>query len=262
MNFDVFISYSHQEVKSARRLANAFVATRGWLVWWDTSLTTGEQYPREIQDAVAASRSVVVLWSKGAVKSDWVVAEASEGWNRKVLVPVLLDDSEPPMPFRQTQARNLSRWRGGLRDSALLGLIEDIQRVHAFGPEASAAELAKREARRQAYQRKLWLRRGAYAGVMLVVLLGGWFGWRSYQSHAYVSATAERLARQADALRAEVLKLTPEEQKRIWWEHLMGREQLDRLELSVLLGIEAVKHRPTERTELALRDAYALLPWA
>src|SRR5262245_6564468 len=217
MNYDVFISYSHQEVKAARRLANALIGARGWSVWWDTSLTTGRALPGENPGRVAGRRRGVVLWSKDAVKSDWVVAEASEGWNRKVLVPVMLDGSESPMPFRQTQARNLSRWRGGLRDPALLGLIEDIQRVHAFGPQATAAELAKREARRQAYQRKLWTRRVAYAGVVLVALVGGGFGWRSFQSHALVSATAERLALQADSLRAEVLKLTPEEQKRIWW---------------------------------------------
>ena len=161
MTYDVFISYAHEEVKTARRLADALVAARGWSVWWDTSLRTGEQYPRKIQEAVAASRSVVVLWSKDATTSDWVIAEASEGWNRKILVPVLLDGSEPPLPFRQTQARNLSQWSGGLRDPALLGLIEDIQRAHALGPEISAAELAEREVRRRTYQRKLWVRRTA-----------------------------------------------------------------------------------------------------
>ncbi len=262
MTYDVFISYAHEEVKTARRLTDALVAARGWSVWWDTSLRTGEQYPREIQDALAASRSVVVLWSKDATTSDWVIAEASEGWNRKILVPVLLGDSEPPLPFRQTQARTFSQWSGGLRDPALLGLIEDIQRVHALGPEVSAAELAEREARRRTYQRKLWTRRAAYAGAVLVALIGAWFGWRGYQSHAQVSATAERLAQQADAIRAEVLKLTPDEEKRIWWGLLMeSSDRIDHLELSVLLGIEAVKHRHTQRTEQSLRDSFALLPW-
>src|SRR5882672_1218972 len=221
MTHDVFISYAHEEVKVARRLADALVAARGWSVWWDTSLKTGEQYPKKIQDAVAASRSIVVLWSRNSTTSDWVVAEASEGWNRQVFVPVQLDDSEPPLPFRQTQSRNLAAWRGGLRDPAFLALIEDIQRVHALGPEVSAAELAERENRRRAYQRKVWIRRAAYAGLVLLALVGGWFGWRSYESHARVSATAERLAQAADGLRAEVLKLSPEQEKRIWYETLL-----------------------------------------
>src|SRR6185295_8437391 len=262
MTYDVFISYAHEDVKTARRLADALIAGRGWSVWWDSSLRTGEQYPRKIQEAVAASRSVVVLWSKDATTSDWVAAEASEGWNRKILVPVLLDGSEPPLPFRQTQARNLSQWRGGLRDPALLGLIEDIQRAHALGPQASAAELAEREARRRTYQHKLWVRRTAYAGVALLAIAGGWFGWRSYQAHAQVNAAAERLVQHADALRTEVLKLTPDEEKKIWWVSLIeSSERLDHLELSVLLGIEAMKHRHTERTESSLRDSFALLPW-
>jgi len=263
MNYDVFISYAHEEVKTARRLADALVAARGWSVWWDTSLRTGEQYPRKIQDAVAASRSVVVLWSKDSTTSDWVMAEASEGWNRKVLVPVLLDGSEPPMPFRQTQARDFSAWGGGLLDPALLGLIEDIQRVHAVGPEVSASELGEREARRRAYQRKRWVRRGVYAAVTVGLLMGGWFGWRGYQAHAQVSAMAEHLAQQADAVRTEALKLTPEEDKIIWWANLFERpERLDRLELSTLLGIEAVRHRKTEHTERTLRDSLAMLPWS
>jgi WD40 repeat protein len=259
MNYDVFISYAHEEVKTARRLADALIAARGWSVWWDTSLRTGEQYPRKIQEAVGASRSVVVLWSKDSTTSNWVVAEASEGWNRKVLVPVLLDGSEPPMPFRQTQARDFSTWGGGLRDAALLGLIEDIQRVHALGPEVSAAELAEREARRRAYQRKLWLRRGAYAAAVLVVLLGGWFGWQSYRTHARVNAEADRLARQADAVRAEALKQTPEEEKKIWWVNL-NSARLRQLKLSTLLAIEAVKYRSTEHGQRSLRDSFALLP--
>jgi WD40 repeat protein len=262
MAFDVFISYAHEEVKTARRLANALVAARGWSVWWDTSLRTGEQYPKKIQDAVGESRSLVVLWSKDSVTSDWCIAEVSEGWNRKILVPVLLDDSEPPMPFRQTQARNFVHWDGGLREPELLGLIEDIQRVHALGPQVSAAELAEREARRRAAQRKLWMRRAAYASVVLLALAGGWFGWRAYESHARVAATAERLAQAADGVRAEALKLTPEQEKRIWYETLLEKSQrLRQLDLSTLLGIEAVKHRGTERTERALRDSFALLPW-
>ena len=260
---DVFISYAHEEVSAARRLSAALVAARGWSVWWDTSLRTGEQYPRSIQNAVGDSRSIVVLWSKNSTTSDWVVAEASEGWNRKVLVPVLLDDSEPPLPFRQTQARNLSRWKGGLRDPAFLVLLDDIQRAHALGPKVSEQELAEREARRRAYQRRLWLRRAAYTVVAAAVLIGGWFGWRSYETHARVNAVAEQLASDADAVRAQVLKLTPEEQKRIWWTHLFEDSQrMHRLELSMLLAIEAVRHRHTEHTERTLRDSFALLPWA
>jgi WD40 repeat protein len=262
MTYDVFISYAHEEVKTARRLATALVAARGWSVWWDTSLRTGEQYPKKIQDAVSESRSLVVLWSKDSVTSDWCIAEVSEGWNRKILVPVLLDDSEPPMPFRQTQARNFTRWDGRLREPEFLGLIEDIQRVHALGPEVSAAELAEREMRRRAAQRKLWIRRAAYASVLVLALVGGWFGWRAYESHALVAAAAERLAQAADGVRAEVLKLTPEQEKRIWYETLIESSQrLTQLELSTLLGIEAVRHRRTEQTERTLRDSFALLPW-
>ena len=156
---DVFISYAHEERALARKLAEALLAARGWSVWWDTSLRTGEQFPKRIQDAVAASRCVVVLWSKHSVDSNWVVAEASEGWERQVLAPVLLDGSEPPMPFRQTQARDLSQWHGAANDASLLALIEDIQRIHAQGAVIDTAELEEREQRRRAFKRARTMRR-------------------------------------------------------------------------------------------------------
>src|SRR5262245_52786540 len=120
MTTDIFISYAHEDVPVARKLAAAFVALRGWSVWWDTRLRTGEQYPKRIEEAVSNARCVVVLWSKHSIDSNWVVAEASEGWNRGILAPVQLDDGTPPMPFRQTQWRSLAAWKGSTRDASLL----------------------------------------------------------------------------------------------------------------------------------------------
>ena len=109
---DVFLSYARENRDVAKRLANALTQARGWSVWWDARLKAGELFNREIERAVANARCVIVLWSHHSVRSDWVVAEVSEGWERGVLVPILLDDSEPPMPFRQVQAADLAGWRG------------------------------------------------------------------------------------------------------------------------------------------------------
>ena len=260
---DVFISYAHEERALARKLAEALLAARGWSVWWDTSLRTGEQFPKRIQDAVAASRCVVVLWSRHSIDSNWVVAEASEGWERQVLAPVLLDGSEPPMPFRQTQARDLSQWHGAANDASLLALIEDIQRIHAQGAVIDTAELAEREQRRRAFKRARTMRRVAVAAASIALLTGGWWLWNQIEARRAVTAVAEKLAGESEQVRAEVLKLTPEEEKKIWWTHVFEDDaRYDRLELSVLLAIEGVRRQSTERTELALRDALALLPWS
>ena len=260
---DVFISYSREDRALARKLADALLAARGWSVWWDTSLRTGEQFTKRIQEAMAASRCVVVLWSRNSIDSNWVIAEASEGWERQVLAPVLLDDCEPPMPFRQTQARDLSQWRGGASDAPLLALIEDIQRIHAQGAVIDAAELAEREQRRRTFTRARWLRRAAIAAVAIVIAGGGWWAWRQLETKRAMTAAADELAGKSAQVLAEVTTLTPDEEKRIWWSNLFENSaRVDKLQLGVLLAIEAVRRQHTERTERALRDALALTPWS
>jgi hypothetical protein len=205
----------------------------------------------------------VVLWSRHSIDSNWVVAEASEGWERHVLAPVTLDDSEPPMPFRQTQARDLSQWRGRAGDATLLALIEDIQRIHAQGGVVDTTELAEREQRRRAFKRTRVVRRIAIAAAAIVLLGGGWLLWQQFETKRAVTAAAEALAGESERIRAQVVTLTPEEQGRIWWTHLFeDSARYDKLELSVLLAIEGVRRQRTERTEGALRDALALLPWS
>lgn len=263
MTHDVFISYAREDRANARRLSEALLAACGWSMWWDTRLVGGEQFPRRIQEAVAASRCVVVLWSRHSVESDWVIAEASEGWNRKVLVPVRLDDSVPPMPFRQTHSPNLSQWRGAAGDASLLELIESIRRVHAQGTAVDAAELAERERRRSAFARRRMLQRAAIAAVVAFVGVGAWLGWDRLQTRRNLTAAAEELAGKSEAIRAEVLTLTPEQEKRIWYANLVeNRARYDRLQLSTLLAIESLRMQKTERTERALQEALALMPWS
>jgi len=256
---DVFISYAREDAGAARRLADALVALRGWSAWWDTSLRTGEQFPKRIQEAVAGARCVIVLWSRHSIDSNWVVAETSEGWNRGILVPVRLDDCEPPMPFRQTQSRDLSSWKGSTRDPTLLALVEDIQRIHARGNAATLEELAAREARRRSYRRRQLRKRFGLAAALVLLGVAGWLGWQTYDRRQ----AAENLARQADEAREKVLALTPEQAKRVWAANLLEQgERLDLLELSVLLATQAVQHVKTGRTERSLRDSLAQLPWS
>jgi len=256
---DAFISYAREDAGVAKRLAHALVALRGWSVWWDTSLRTGEQFPKRIQEAVDGARCVIVLWSRHSIESNWVVAEASEGWNRGILVPVRLDDCEPPLPFRQTHSPDLSSWKGSTGDATLLALIEDIHRIHARGNAATLEEVAAREARRRSYRRRQLQKRFGLAAALVLLGVAGWFGWQTYDRRQ----SAETLAQRADEIRKKVLTLTPEQDKRVWAANLLEqRERLDLLELSVLLATQAVQHARTDRTERSLRDSLALLPWS
>jgi tetratricopeptide (TPR) repeat protein len=63
-----------------------------------------------IEAAIDQARCVIVIWSVTSTNSDWVRAEAAEGLERGVLVPVLFDDVRPPLLFRQQQACRLIDW--------------------------------------------------------------------------------------------------------------------------------------------------------
>lgn len=110
---DIFISYSSADRERARLFAQAF-EQRGWSVWWDREIPPGRAYDDVIEEALAAARCVVVLWSKTATASGWVKNEASDAMQRKVLIPAVIDaDLRIPLEFRRLQAADLSRWQGG-----------------------------------------------------------------------------------------------------------------------------------------------------
>src|SRR5262245_56095885 len=112
----VFISYASADRERAKRLAEA-METKGYRVWWDRKIAAGQTFDEVIEQALDASKCVVVLWSSTSVKSDWVKTEAAEAARRKVLVPALIDEVKIPLEFRRIQAANLSRWDGRTDDA-------------------------------------------------------------------------------------------------------------------------------------------------
>jgi hypothetical protein len=56
---------------------------------------------------------VIVLWSRGSVKSRWVLNEAEEAAARNILVPVFIEERvRIPLAFKRIQAANLVGWDG------------------------------------------------------------------------------------------------------------------------------------------------------
>jgi hypothetical protein len=46
---------------------------------------------------------VIVIWSEHSVKSHWVRAEAAYALGKHKLLPISIDQSEPPLQFMQIQ---------------------------------------------------------------------------------------------------------------------------------------------------------------
>lgn len=100
---EIFLSYKKCDADRVRPMVSALEA-HGWSVWWDTRLGAGEQWDEVIERELSRARCVVVVWSRESIASRWVRTEASEGLERGILVPVLIDDIAQPLAFRLIQS--------------------------------------------------------------------------------------------------------------------------------------------------------------
>jgi WD40 repeat protein len=263
---DVFISYAREDRASAKRLAEALTATRGWSVWWDVRLRTGEPFPREIELAISEARCVVVLWSSHSIDSSWVIAEVSEGWKRGVLTPVLIDACKPPMPFRQLQNADLTGWAGSERAPTFLALVEDIQRVMARGSAVDPRELQEREARQRRVRRSRTLKRvglGAsiVAGVCSVALLA----WLSLHKAEEKRFGEDLIAKAENIVNRLQLEYDYRGDNKHWWYVLTEEspETVPSLELSALLTIEGRRMGANaDHATRTLQSIWSVLPWS
>lgn len=108
---DVFISFSHEDVRTAEQLAT-FLTAKGHTVWWDRKLQVGRDFDREIEVRIGEAKAVVVVWSTTSVDSRWVRTEAGEALDQGKLLPIQIDTCRVPMEFRRIQTAQLVEWDG------------------------------------------------------------------------------------------------------------------------------------------------------
>ncbi len=166
----IFVSYSRVDQKRALPIIQ-ILEKAGYRVWWDGLLEGGERFANTTNAALEGARAVVVLWSKTSIASHWVHDEATHGRDRKCLVPLSLDGSEPPLGFRQFQFIDVSRAK--IRADApemqsMLRAVASLHGDHVPSPQSSAGE-AFHIGRREAIG----------AGVLVALTGGGVAAWKS-----------------------------------------------------------------------------------
>ena len=123
---DVFISYVNSDRARAAKLAEVLTA-RGWSVWWDRNIKAGQAFDEVIERELDTAKKVVVLWSRVSIASEWVKNEAAVAAQRRVLVPVLLDDVKIPLEFRRKQTADLIGWDGDPTHPGLQALVDALE---------------------------------------------------------------------------------------------------------------------------------------
>jgi hypothetical protein len=125
---DIFISYSNKDRPWVEQFAKV-LAEHGWSVWWDRQIPTGESFDTVIEQELLGAKCVIVVWSQHSVVSDWVKTEAATARERKVLLPVLIDDAKLPLEFKRVQTQFLRDWQDGRPHPGFDQLVRDIARV-------------------------------------------------------------------------------------------------------------------------------------
>ncbi len=174
----VFLSYDREDADKARVLAQA-LERAGHSVWWDEHIKAGAQYNKEIDRALKEADAVVVLWSERSVDSAWVRDEAAAGRDSGRLIPVSLDDVEPPLGFRQYQTIDLASARGRGRSGALKQLVGAVE---ALGRPIAIKAPDDDDAARPRLGRKLPLMAVALAVLVLAGAAAGILLWRPWAS--------------------------------------------------------------------------------
>jgi hypothetical protein len=105
----VFISYSSKHRDLTEELA-ADLDRHGLDVWWDRELVSRSPFDAQIQEQLRTAGCIVVIWTEGAVASEWVQIEARLGVEKDSLVAVKADDlatGKIPEEFRRHDAHKL-----------------------------------------------------------------------------------------------------------------------------------------------------------
>jgi hypothetical protein len=125
--FDVFLSYCREDRNRAKAIVEALTNSR-IRVWWDqTKLRLGENFEDYISWALEDALKVIVLWSQRSVHSRYVYSEARIAHLMNKLLPVHIDDVNPPDFCAALQYVDLSSWNGDRTHSGFQKLINDVQ---------------------------------------------------------------------------------------------------------------------------------------
>ncbi|MEZ5961641.1 MAG: toll/interleukin-1 receptor domain-containing protein [Hyphomonadaceae bacterium] len=139
---DVFLSYAREDTARAEQVANGLSAA-GLDVFWDNEIPPGTTWADYIEGKLNQCKALIVLWSEHSTKSQWVREEARMGRDKGVLIPVMIDSSQPPFGFGEVQAANLANWNGEADNPNWRRFIDAVMRTTKVEPRPAPPPVAQ-----------------------------------------------------------------------------------------------------------------------
>ena len=78
----------------------------------DEHIDAGHRWAEEITKQLAAAQAVLTLWSQNSIGSRFVMDEAHEAADRRIIFPARIEEVPIPYGFRQFQTPDLIGWDG------------------------------------------------------------------------------------------------------------------------------------------------------
>jgi hypothetical protein len=126
----VFFSYQREDLLVAQRLVRG-LRSSGLKVWWDQDLALDAPWEATIERELEAAKVAIVAWSKAAVASESVKAEARRARTADKLIQVFIEDCEPPLFFGERQGIDLSDWTGAADDPRFQTVLDAARAIIA-----------------------------------------------------------------------------------------------------------------------------------
>ena len=142
---DVFLSYAREDRERAAQMAQA-LEQAGLDVFWDNEIPPGTTWADFIEQKLAQCKALIVLWSQHSTTSQWVREEARMGRDKGVLIPVMIDGSNPPFGFGEVQSANLADWNGEADHPNWRRFVEAVKRFASTQPTPREPEPPPRSA--------------------------------------------------------------------------------------------------------------------
>jgi serine/threonine-protein kinase len=148
---DVFISYKAEDRRRIQPLVQA-LQSGGYSVWWDQHISAGDEWRQTIERQLEAAKCVIVAWSKHSVgpEGQFVRDEATRAQQRRVYVPVTIDNVRIPLGFGESHATSLRGWRGDPSDPRYQAVLSAVRRIAGDGSEDRTAKRPQRRIGRRA----------------------------------------------------------------------------------------------------------------